>query len=44
MTLCIESCAGGTGGPDGVTLERVVLITEAGAFPLGLTPCEEDWL
>ena len=41
MTLCIESCAGGTGG---VTLEQMVLITEAGTFPLGLTPCEEDWL
>ena len=45
MTLCIESYAGETGGPDGVKLEEMVLITKAGAVPLGLTPpYEEDWL
>ena len=33
-----------TGGPDGVKLEEMVLITETGAVPLGLTPYEEDWL
>jgi len=44
MTLCIESYAGEIGGPDGVKLEEMVLITEAGAVPLGLTPYEEDWL
>ena len=44
MTLCIESYAGETGGPDGVKLEEMVLITETGAVPLGLTPYEEDWL
>ena len=44
MTLCIESYAGEVGGPDGVKLEEMVLITEHGAEPLGLTPYEESWL
>ena len=44
MTLCIESYAGEVGGPDGVKLEEMVLITETGAEPLGLTPYEETWL
>ncbi|NNF56321.1 MAG: aminopeptidase P family protein, partial [Acidimicrobiales bacterium] len=44
MTLCIESYAGEVGGPDGVKLEEMVLITETGAEPLGLTPYEESWL
>ena len=44
MTLCIESYAGEIGGPDGVKLEEMVLITDTGAVPLGLTPYEEDWL
>lgn len=44
MTLCIESYAGEVGGPDGVKLEEMVLITEEGVEPLGLTPYEESWL
>lgn len=44
MTLCIESYAGEVGGPDGVKLEEMVLITEDGVEPLGLTPYEESWL
>lgn len=44
MTLCIESYAGEVGGPDGIKLEEMVLITETGAEPLGLTPYEDAWL
>jgi Xaa-Pro aminopeptidase len=44
MTLCIESYAGEVGGPDGVKLEEMVVITETGAEPLSLTPYEESWL
>ena len=44
MTLCVESYAGEVGGPDGVKLEEMVLITETGVEFLGLTPYEESWL
>ena len=44
MTLCIESYLGAEDGREGVKLEQLVLVTDAGPVPLSDYPFEERYL